>query len=135
MALPAWAPTPDQVATVLSSRTRGRDSIAATSARELGRFDETTRPTETQVRALIELACNDVAMRFAGRSPCTDAFEAAAATAAVYRTAQLIELSVLPERTEGGTAFDAFSALYNDAVEALAEAIIAGCPLDSEASP
>ncbi|HST43096.1 MAG TPA: hypothetical protein VLK58_26455 [Conexibacter sp.] len=136
MATPVWAPTADQVAALMHSRTRGRDSIAATAAREQGRFTANTRPSETQVRNLIELACNDVAVAFAGRSPCTATLEAAAGTAAAYRTAQLIEASYAPERTNHlGLAHRVFGELAADAIRAVALAVASGCPLDEPEEP
>lgn len=136
MAPPDWAPTADQVAALMHSRTRGRDSIAATAAREQGRFTPDTRPSDTQVARLIELACNDVAVSFAGRSPCTATLEAAAGTAAAYRTAQLIEASYAPERTNHlGLAHEVFGKLADDAIRAVAVAIAAGCPLDAPETP
>lgn len=131
MAAPDWAPRPEQVAALMHSRTRGRDSIAARAAREQGEFTSATRPTLDQVERLIELACNDVAVAFAGRTPCTDTLAAAAGTAAAYRTAQLVEASYAPERTNHlGLAHDAFRDLADDAIAAVAAAIVAGCPLD-----
>lgn len=137
MATPDWAPTTDHIAAILHARTRGRGSIAATAAGEQGRFTATTRPTLEQVRTLIDFACADVAVKFAGRSPCTDALSDAAATAAAYRTAQLVEISYFPERSGGeGTAFAALGELFDDAAAAVAAAITAGCPLDDpEESP
>lgn len=132
MPAPDWAPTPDQVAALMHSRTRGRDSIAATAAREQGRFTANTRPSDTQVGKLIELACNDVAVAFAGRTPCTDALRAAAGTAAAYRTAQLVEASYAPERTNHlGLAHEIFGRLASEAIRTVAAAIVAGCPLDA----
>lgn len=136
MAAPDWAPTPDQVAALMHSRTRGRDSIAATAAREQGRFTTTTRPSLTQATNLIELACNDVAVAFAGRSPCTATLRSAAGTAAAYRTAQLIEASYAPERTNHlGLAHRVFGELAADAIRAVAVAVAAGCPLDEPEEP
>jgi hypothetical protein len=136
MATPVWAPTADQVAALMHSRTRGRDSIAATAAREQGRFTANTRPSDTQVSNLIELACNDVAVAFAGRSPCTETLRSAAGTAAAYRTAQLIEASYAPERTNHlGLAHRVFGELAADAIRAVAVAVAAGCPLDEPEEP
>jgi hypothetical protein len=131
MAAPDWAPTPDQVAALMHSRTRGRDTIAALGACEQGRFTTATRPSLEQVNRLIELACNDVAVAFAGRTPCTDTLRAAAGTAAAYRTAQLVEASYAPERTNHlGLAHELFGTLAADAIRAVAAAVTAGCPLD-----
>lgn len=136
MAPPDWAPTADQVAALMHSRTRGRDSIAAVAAREQGRFTANTRPSATQVSNLIELACNDVAVSFAGRSPCTETLRSAAGTAAAYRTAQLIEASYAPERTNHlGLAHEIFGELAADAIRAVAVAVAAGCPLDEPETP
>ncbi|ADB50162.1 hypothetical protein [Conexibacter woesei] len=136
MAAPAWAPTPDQVAAILHARTRGRGTIAHTPAAEQGRFTTATRPTLAQVGALIELACADVAVRFPGRSPCSDTLRAAAANAAAYRAAQLVEVSFFPERTAGeGTAFAAFGELWRETAAVVAAAIVAGCPLDGGGPP
>ncbi|MDO8187206.1 hypothetical protein Q5424_09410 [Conexibacter sp. JD483] len=135
MAATDWAPSPDYVAALMHTRTRGRDSIAATAARELGRFTANTRPTLTQVQRLIELAAGEVASHFPGRSPCTPDLEIAAGAAVAYRAAQLVEASLAPERTNYlGSAHEAYRTLADDAIRALSAAVIAGCPLDAGGS-
>ncbi len=127
-----WAPSPDYVAALMHTRTRGRDSIAATAAREQGRFTTTTRPTLAQVNRLLDLAVAEVAATFAGRSPCTETLGLAASSAVAYRTAQLIEASLAPERTNYlGSAHEAYRKLADDAIRTVSAAIIAGCPLDA----
>jgi hypothetical protein len=132
MAGPDWAPSPDYVAALMHTRTRGRDSIAATAAREQGRFTANTRPTLVQVERLLELATGEVAATFPGRSPCTVDLQVAAGAAVAYRTAQLIEASLAPERTNYlGSAHEAYRTLADNAIRTVSAAIVAGCPLDS----
>lgn len=136
MAAPLWAPSVGQVAAILRARTRGKETIAASSAREQGTFTATTRPTAAQVTELIELACGDVAAKFAGRSPCTDSLRISAASAAAYRAAQLVEISYFPERASGeGTAFAALGELWRDAAASVAAAVVESCPLDNDPDP
>jgi len=132
MQMPDWVPAPDQVAAVLRARTRGRGSIAATAAAEQGRFTTETRPTAAQVQELIELATTELCGRFAGRSPCTDVLKGAAQVAAVYRAAQLVELSYFPERVgAAGSAYAVLGELWTEAAAAVTAGVEAGCPLDA----
>jgi hypothetical protein len=132
MEAPDWMPEPDQVAAVLRARTRGRGSIGAASAAEQGSFTATTRPTAAQVGELIELATTELCGRFAGRSPCTDVLRGAAQVAAVYRAAQLVELSYFPEQVgAAGGAYAALGELWTEAAAAVTAGVEAGCPLDA----
>lgn len=125
-----WEPTPERIAAMLRARTRGAASRDAGIAGEQGTFTSTTRPTADQVAELIGIACDDLAMTFAGREPCTDQLATAASTAAAYRTCQLIEASYFPEQTNGeATAFSAFKDLYASAAATVAAAITDRCPL------
>lgn len=131
MDAPDWMPEPDQVAAVLRARTRGRGSIAYSSVVEQGRFTANTRPTATQVVELIELATQELYGRFGGHSPCTDVLRAAAGVAAVYRAAQLVELSYFPERVgDPDGTFAALGELWRESAAAVVAAVVAGCPLD-----
>lgn len=129
MAAPVWAPTADQVAAIIRARTRGEESIAATSATEIGSFTDATRPTLAQVNELIEMACGDVAAGFMGRDACTDGLRSAGGSAAAYRAAQLVEVSYFPEDTRGdGSAFEALDRLASGSMRQVAQAVIERCP-------
>lgn len=131
--LPDWAPGPDEVAAVLRSRTHGTATIAAPGGTELGRFTETTRPTLAQVNDMIAVACADVAVGFAGRTPCTRELRAGAGAAAAYRAAQLVEAGSDSTRAEG-RAFADFGDLYRTSATAVAAAVRDRCPLDNGGS-
>lgn len=131
--LPDWAPSPDDVAAVLRSRTHGIASIAAPGGTQLGRFTEDTNPTRAQVQDIIAVACADVAVSFAGRTPCTRELRAGAGAAAAYRAAQVIESGSDSTRSEGTAARD-FADLYKDTRDTTAKAVLSRCPLDDGSS-
>jgi hypothetical protein len=131
--LPDWAPSADDVAAVLRSRTQGVASIAAPRGTQLGRFTAETNPTLAQVNDIIAVACADVAVAFAGRTPCTRELRAGAGAAAAYRAAQVIESGSDSTRAEGTAARD-FGDLYKDTRNTVAAAVVARCPLDDGSS-
>lgn len=127
---PPYRPTVEQVAAIVRSRTRGAASRDATIAGEQGTFTATTRPTYLQVQELIDVAVGDIAGMMRGRTPCTPVLETAAGSAAAYLAAQLVEVSYYSEQTtDETTAFKALDSLRKDAAKAVAESVIAQCPL------
>ena len=128
-----WAPTVDQVAAVLRSRTRGMASRDALTAGEQGTFTATTRPTADQVTELILVACGELALMLEGRTPCTALLETGCTTAVTYRAAQLVEVSYFSEQTNTDqTAFNALQKLWDGASGSLVKSIAAQCPLPDE---
>lgn len=125
-----WAPSPDQVAAVLRSRTRGAASRDAMTAGEQGVFTTTTRPTRDQVQELIVAACGELAILLGGRTPCTALLQTGCTTAVTYRAAQLVEVSYFPEQTNNDqSAFSALQKMWETASKAVASAVTEQCPL------
>lgn len=129
--MPDWAPTPDRVAAMMRSRTQAAATISSPSGDEVGAFTASTRPTLSEVTELICSACDELGALFAGRSPCTAQLARAAGTAAAYRVCMSIEAGYHAEVSRGeGSAFEAWSRMWDRASASVAEAITATCPLD-----
>jgi hypothetical protein len=93
-ALPAWAPAISDVAALERARTKDPNG------NELGIFDATTRPTDTDVEPLIRNACADVASYVGWDLP--DDLQAEACNLATIYTALQIEESYYPEQVANG---------------------------------
>jgi hypothetical protein len=120
IALPAitWLPSPQQVADVLRARTKDDQSA------EIGAWTANTRPTEYEVRGLIQTAASDTLAAVALLHPDYDDPDGAACSLCTYRAAMLIELSYWPEQAaafRGGSqsAFSEYRQMWLDGVEAL----------------
>jgi hypothetical protein len=125
-----WAPTLPRIAAIQRSRTRGTASRDAGIAGEQGTFTATTRPTADAVRSLIAVACADLLAVTEGIEPCTAALDFAAGNAVAYRVAMLIELSYLPEQTNGDmTAYKAFKDLWEETSARVGGRILEQCPI------
>ena len=89
---------------------------------EVGTFNADTRPTASQVAALITLAAADVTAKVA--HPIVDPYGDAARSAIALRAAMLIEVSYFPEETESrDSAFGRFERQYRTAVDELGAAL------------
>jgi hypothetical protein len=125
-----WAPSLLTVAAILRARTRGPASRDATIAGEQGVFTATTRPTANEVLELIAIACGELAGMMQGRTPCTTELTLSAASAAAYRTAQLVEVSYYPEQTNAEqSAFRALDQMWGQASRTVALAVNEQCPI------
>lgn len=100
MPLPEWAPSTQDVALLAPAFTRGPwdDDDREHSGAEQGDFTEDTRPTRTQVEALIAHACDYVEGR-AG-VPIPERCHKLAKTAVIQVVAAWIASNTLPEQAE-----------------------------------
>lgn len=118
-----WAPTVDDVGALLRARTTDD------SDDELGTFSSVTRPTDTQVEALILTAAGHVASRVGSSSNlCEEGLtEQATGLAALY-AAMLVELSYFPEQVGGNKSpYDKYKELFDDGIESLTDAVARIC--------
>lgn len=111
----AYIPSLTYMGALLRARTKDANGD------ELGTFTATTRPTDAQVLALIDLAAAEVATRI--NEEFRVRYVESARSVIALRTAMHIEVSYFPEETESrDSAFARFSRQYNDAVQELTEA-------------
>jgi hypothetical protein len=89
MSTPDWLPTSSDVAALLRARTKDD------TGRELGDWSDETRPTASEVDALIAQTADYVAAAIGG---VPDRCAGAASQAVLLRTAMLVELSYFPEQ-------------------------------------
>lgn len=123
-----WAPTPAAVAAILRARVYASEGTVESA--EVETWDATTRPTLSQVEELIDVACGELSTLMGGRTPCTDGLLSSAAAAAVYRAAQLVEVSYYPEQTNADqSAFAALEKMWESASKSVALAVTDQCPL------
>lgn len=114
-------------------RARTKDDMG----NELGNFTDATRPTGTEVAALITEAVGVIAAQ-TGADICDKAdLRASAKNMATLYTAMLIELSYYPEQVPGDRSpFNNYKALYDDGIPKLVESISELCtPEESPDSP
>ncbi len=112
---PGWRPSLEDVAALL--RVRTKDNVGE----YVGIFNDDTRPTGEQVEELIDQAVADVKMRAGGSFP--DELIDSARETATTRTANLIEISYLPELTgDDRTAYQSFRLTFEEQVAQLARA-------------
>lgn len=94
MTPPTWAPTVADVGAILRARTQ---QALEDGGGEAGTFNANTRPTATEVQALIEQACADVTADL-GTTTLGARCEPLAARATALSAAMLVELSYFPEQ-------------------------------------
>ncbi len=116
--------TPDITKVSALLRTRTKDDVGG----EAGEFSEATRPTDTQVIALLEDAANLVTGKIGTTEPCTDALATDAAHVIHLRTALMIEISYFPEQINSNRSpYEQIKALYDTDLKDLIEAIAETC--------
>jgi hypothetical protein len=113
MARVDWEPRPSDIGAILRARTK------ATSGREVGTFNEDTRPTGSQVQELIESAVAKVDARV-GTVP--ETLWVHARRVAALRAAMFVELSYFPEQVNAGRSV--YTHLKAEFDEELAELIV-----------
>lgn len=120
--LPTWAPTTEQVASVIRARVQKRGGKEGTD------WDDTTRPTKQQVEDLIGLAVTKVAGETVW-NPCTFRLRSESQRAAVEYAAMLVEQSYWPEQTTAaGSGFASLYKLWMDGLPGLKARITKDCP-------
>jgi hypothetical protein len=121
MAEATFKPTVEDVAALIRARTK------VPGAKEAGTFNDVTRPTKTEVEALIGQAVDHVAAAIGG-DPCNDQLKQSASAAAGLMTAILIEASYWPEQAEArGSTASRLEALYNARMKSLTAAVSEEC--------
>jgi hypothetical protein len=118
MSAPAWAPSTDQVADYVTSRTVTQTVGAEQPS---GTFSASTYPTDTQVNRLIASACDWVLLATGALDP---TLTGSATDVAALRTAGMVELSY-PDRTNDVTTAQALLAQADNALKALVAANLA----------
>lgn len=99
---------------------RARTKIAG--GQEVGTFTTQTRPTDTQVTALIDLAAAEVATKV--DQPIVEPYAADARNVVALRTSMHIEVSFFPEEAESrDSAYGRFAGQYATAVTELTQAL------------
>lgn len=114
--LPPDRPTVDDVALLLRARTKDSEG------REVGTFDDDTRPTATQVEGHIDNAVALLRTRIGTSIP--DAYVPTLRALTAYRAALQIEKSYFPEQVRSDrSAYDQLREEYTDDLAALIEAL------------
>jgi hypothetical protein len=107
-------PTVDDLGALMRARTRVRGGAELGTFRDAVGGDTPTRPTATEVEAVIDRVLPAVAVQL-GKVP--DAFADAAKQAVIYKVAQLIELGYWPEQNDSDQSTAAqYGALYAELV-------------------
>jgi len=121
MAEATFAPTVDDVAALIRARTK------VPGGKEVGTFNDNTRPKKTEVESLIAQAVDHVAAAIGGE-PCNDQLKQSAQAASALMTAILIETSYWPEQAEArGSTAARLEALFNVRMKSLAAAVSEEC--------
>lgn len=109
-------PSVEDVATLLRARTKDAEG------REVGTFNEDTRPTAEDVETHIDAAMGLVGVRFPGDIP--DEFGPAFASLVAYRAAMRIEKSYFPEQVRSERSpYEELRQEYVDDLQALVDAM------------
>jgi hypothetical protein len=112
-----WLATTADVAALLRARTKDANG------NELGMWSDETRPTESEVQLLIDLASGELVGDLGPGVACTQLCRAAIA----YRASCLIELSYFPEQVRSSrSAYDELRVLADEAATALGACIAGG---------
>jgi hypothetical protein len=112
---PPWRPTVADIAVLLRARTNSAGS-------EVGTFNDSTRPTGSQVEQLVTMAVEDVASRI--DVPIPARYVDRARRLAALQTATLVEASYFPNELEtDSSAFRQYQAMFLTGVEALRKAL------------
>lgn len=103
-ARPDWAPTVQDVADVSQAFTRGPvDGEIVQSGTELGMFDETTSPTDSEVEAYIDVAVKEVSARVGMGLDWLNQLPDLARMTATWHAARSIEAEKAPQNSEETT--------------------------------
>lgn len=114
-------PSVDEVALLLRARTKDSDG------REVGTFDDDTRPTSEQVEEQITAAMNLVVTRLPPWDKLPENYQPTVATIVAYRAALRIEKSYFPEQVASDrSAYEQLRQEYLDELSALTDALQAG---------
>lgn len=117
----AWKPSVDDVAAYIRARTK------VPGGKEVGTFTDETRPTATQVEALIDEAVDHVSAGIGG-TPCNESLERSANAAAAMYAAILVETSYFPETSSNaGSSAVRLEALFDKRMETLEAAVSEQC--------
>lgn len=112
----SWAPTLDAVGALLRARTKNVDG------KEIGTFDDTTRPTGSEASELIDQAVDRVADIIG--ADIDPKFYPRAGSVTVLMSAMLIELSFFPEQVASGRSpYRDIRDLYDQDIVSLTTAI------------
>lgn len=118
----AWLPDPQQVANLLRARTKDAES------NEVGSWTANTRPTEHEVRGLIQTAAGDLLAAVDMLDPDWEDPHGSAAALCARRAAMFIELSYHPEdASQTGSVYTEYRDQWTAGVEALIN-FLAGPP-------
>lgn len=121
MADPTWAPSLEQVADHIPTRTRNASTPGDTSL--LGTFTAQTEPTDEQARRHISAACSEVLGAVGGSIPDSPAFLARlAGEVAALRAAADIELAY-PTRDADVSVYEQLTARADAALQRLVDAV------------
>lgn len=112
-----WAPTVRDVGALLRSRTRD------TNGNELGTFTRDTRPTDTQVVELIDMAAADL-VDAVGTDDLPVRFRESASRVVTIGAALEVELTYFPEQVASERSpYDRLKALYDERLARLVTAV------------
>lgn len=118
---PDWAPSVRQVAALIRARTK------VAGGGEIGTFNNNTRPTGTEVEAIIDQAADHVLAALAAE-PCNDKLRQSCGAAAALLAAVLIETSYWPEQAEArGSAATRLESLFEARMKALTASVAEQC--------
>lgn len=121
MADPEWAPTLEQVADHIPTRTRNAAQAGDTAL--LGTFTSVTEPTDEQARRHISAACSEVLGAVGGTIPSVPAFLAGlAGEVAALRAAADIELAY-PNRNADVSVYEQLNQRADAALQRLIDAV------------
>lgn len=111
-----WTPNVADIGSQLRARTK--DDTGA----ELGTFTAATRPTDTEVQALIPSGVSDVTMVVGSELPAS--VYGPAKDVAIIATAMRVELTYFPEQiNRGGSPYAQLKQLFDDKIKQLAIAV------------
>lgn len=121
MAEATFKPTVAEVAALIRARTK------IPGGGEAGTFNDVTRPTQTEVEAIIEQAVDHVAGAIGGE-PCNAQLKQSATAAASMLAAVIIETSYWPEQAEArGSAAARLEKLFDSRMKSLTSAVAEEC--------
>jgi hypothetical protein len=132
--LPAWAPTPDRIASLLWEHTRASQNTLGEGGvlldqPTMGAFTENTTPTLELVEQLIDQACDTMAGLLEGHEPCNTAMVRGVRGATAYLAAALAEAARESQASTGdGTTYSALYDLWLKSGAAIAARVVAVCP-------
>lgn len=121
MAEATFKPSVAEVAALIRARTK------IPGGGEAGTFNENTRPTATEVEAIIDQAVDHVAAAIGGE-PCNAQLVQSSTAAASLLAAVIIETSYWPEQAESrGSAAARLEKLFDTRMKALTAAVAEEC--------